>query len=88
LDPAQSEGYWFDQTGQLLKAYFRGLEDHPSNAEAYGGVQVARQIRLLKEGKLGMLVTVKEIDLPATTAEKVFKLKGHEWQRAFTAEVR
>jgi hypothetical protein len=42
LDPAQSQGFWFDQTGQLIKTYFKGFETRPSDAEAYAGVQVAR----------------------------------------------
>jgi hypothetical protein len=44
---------------------------------------------VLKDGKLGMRFFVKEIGLPADPAvSKNFTLKGHEWQRAFTAEVR
>jgi hypothetical protein len=51
-------------------------------------VQVARQIDLVKDGKLAMRVTVKEVVPANPAAAKTFKMKGHEWQRAFTAEVR
>lgn len=88
LDPAQSNGYWFDPSGQLIKSYFKGLEIRPSDTETYGGVQVARQIDLVKDGKLAMRVTVKEVVPADAAAAKTFKLKGHEWRRAFTAEVR
>jgi hypothetical protein len=51
-------------------------------------VQVARQIDVLKDGKVGMRIAVSEIGRADSAAAKDFKLKGHEWQRAFTAEVR
>jgi hypothetical protein len=43
---------------------------------------------VLKDGKLGMRITIKEIAPSDSAAAKDFKLKGHEWQRAFTDEVR
>jgi hypothetical protein len=88
LDPAQSQGYWFNQTGLLVKTYFKGFEIRPSDAEAYDRVQVARKIDLVRDGKLAMRVTVKEIGPADPTVAKAFRLKGHEWQRAFTAEGR
>jgi hypothetical protein len=88
LDPGKSEGFWFDESGQLVKSYTQGVEVRPSAVEIYGGVQVARQIDVLKDGKLGMRISVKELGPADPAASKSFKLKGHEWQRAFTAEVR
>ena len=88
LEPGNSQGYWFDENGQLMKTYTAGLEILPSDVEAYGGVGVARSIDVLKEGHLGMRVVVKEIGPADAAAAKGFKLKGHEWQRAFTSEVR
>jgi hypothetical protein len=89
LEARKSQGYWFDESGQLVKSFTSGFEIRPSLVEAYGGVQVARRIDVLKDGKLGMRFFVKEIGLPADPAvSKNFTLKGHEWQRAFTAEVR
>jgi len=88
LDPVQSQGYWFNPAGQLIKTYFKGFEILPSDMQPFDGVQVARQIDLMKDGKLAMRINVKEV-LPANSdALKNIKLKGHEWQRAFTAEER
>jgi len=80
--------YWFDESGRLVKSYTQGLEIDPSDVEAYGGVDVARRIDVVKDGKLAMRIVVKEIGPVDATAAKGFKLKGHEWQRAFTGEVR
>jgi hypothetical protein len=88
LDPVQSQGYWFNPAGQLLKTYFRGFEILPSDVESYDGVQVARQIDLIKDGKLAMRINVEEVGPAHPDALKNFKLKGHEWQHAFTAEER
>jgi len=72
----------------LIQTYLRGFEILPSNFESFDGVQVARQIDLVKEGKLAMRINVKDV-VPATPDTlKEFKLKGHEWQLAFTAEER
>jgi hypothetical protein len=88
LEPGKSQGYWFDENGYLLKSYTMGFEIKPLASETYDGVEVARRIDLLKEGKLGLRFTVKEIGPTDTASAKTFLLKGHEWQRAFTAEVR
>jgi hypothetical protein len=43
---------------------------------------------VLKDGHLAMKIRVTDV-VPATTeSPEIFKLKGHEWQRAFTDEVR
>ena len=88
LEPGKSQGYWFDESGRLLKSYTSGIEVRPLAMEAYGGIQVARRIDVVKDGKLGIQLLLKEIGPAEPAASKSFKLKGHEWQRAFTAEVR
>jgi hypothetical protein len=88
LEPGKSQGFWFDESGHLLKSYTSGFEVRPAVQQDYGGVQVARRIDVLKDGKLAMQAVVKEIGPADVTAAKSFKLKGHEWQRAFTAEER
>jgi len=88
LDPEQARGYWFDDTGRLVKTFFRGIETRRSAFENFGGVEVAQQIEVLHNGGLGMAVRVTDISavgiLPADTLE----LPGHEYTRAFTDEVR
>jgi hypothetical protein len=88
LEAGKSQGYWFDDSGQLVKSYTAGFEVRPSLVEAYSGVQVARRIDIVKDGKVGMRIVVKEIVPVHPAASKNFRLSGHEWQRAFTAEVR
>jgi hypothetical protein len=88
LEPGKSQGFWFDEAGHLVQCYTAGLDIRPSSQEDYENVQVARQIDVLKDGKLGMRITVKDIGPADPAVTRDFKLKGHEWQRAFTAEVR
>ena len=88
LEPGKSQGYWFDDTGHLVKSYTQGFEIRPVEQQDYNGVLVARRIDVLKDGKTAMRVVVKEIAPADPAAAKDFKLKGHEWQRAFTAEDR
>jgi hypothetical protein len=88
FDPVQSQGYWFEEDGKLTRCYLKGLDIWPVNVEPYEGVQVARRIDVLKDGKLAMRVSVSNIGPVDPAAAKNFKLKGHEWQRAFTAEER
>jgi hypothetical protein len=88
LDPRQSQVFWFDQSGHLIKCFTSGFEIRPSDAQVYNGVQVARRIDVLKGGQIGLRIDVKTIGPADPSAAKSFKLKGHEWQRAFTAEVR
>jgi outer membrane lipoprotein-sorting protein len=88
LEPGKSQGYWFDESGYLVKSYTAGYEIRPSAQEDYGGVQVPRRIDVLQDGKVGLRVIVNDIRPADPAATKSFKLKGHEWQRAFTAEVR
>jgi hypothetical protein len=88
LEPGKSQAYWFDESGQLVKSYTAGFEIQPLDVEVYGGVHVPRRIDVVRDGKLGLQLLVKEIGPADPAASKTFKLKGHEWQRAFTSEVR
>ncbi|HEY6375603.1 MAG TPA: hypothetical protein VIX90_08770 [Edaphobacter sp.] len=88
LEPGKSQGYWFDEGGQLVRTYTSGMEIRPLNQENYAGVQMARRIDVLKDGKLSMRFLVKDIQPVDRSVAKAFVLKGHEWQRAFTAETR
>lgn len=88
LEPGNSQGFWFDDAGHLVKTYTSGFELQLSRQEEYEGVQVTKQIDVLKDGKVGMRIVVNEIGPADPAAARDFKLKGHEWQRAFTSEVR
>jgi hypothetical protein len=88
LDPEHSRGYWFDESGRLLKTYGAGLETQRSDFQSFGDVQVAHEIRVLHDGALGMLIRVTQVTPAGVMPENTFKLSGHEWTRAFTDEVR
>jgi hypothetical protein len=88
LDPEQARGYWFDDNGLLLKTYFKGIETQRSEFQGFAGVQIAHRIEVFKDGKLGMRIHIMEVSPPGPTSAKTFEIKGHEWTRAFTAEVR
>jgi hypothetical protein len=88
LDPKNSQAFWFDESGAFIKTYTNGLDVLPSQVVAYDGVQVARQVDVVKNGKLALRVSIKSIAPASPDRSKNFKMKGHEWQRAFTAEER
>jgi hypothetical protein len=88
LDPEHARGYWFDESGNLLKAYFEGIETRRAEFEQFGGVYVARTIRVLHNSALGMLIKVTQVSAAGALPENAFELRGHEWKRAFTDEVR
>jgi hypothetical protein len=88
LDPEQARGYWFDESGKLVKTYFRGMEMQRLESADFGGVQVAHKIRVLHNGSLGMLIRVTEVSAAGPVSENTFELPGHEWKRVFTDEAR
>src|SRR5579859_1638397 len=88
LDPEQARGYWFNDAGLLIKTYFDGIETQRSEFEDFAGVKAARRIDVLKEGKLAMRIRITEVTPAGTIPAKTFEVKGHEWTRAFTGEVR
>lgn len=87
LEP-QSRGYWFDDTGLLRKTYFEGVETLRSDFEDFEGARIAHRIDVRKDGRLAMTISVTEISAAPTANANTFRLKGHEWERKFTDEVR
>lgn len=88
LDPEHARGYWFDDTGRLVKTYFMGIETQRSDFEDFGGVEIAHRIEVLHDGELGMLIRITQLSAAGTAPANTFELRGHEWTRAFTEEVR
>jgi len=87
-DPQQFNGYWFDDSGELVKSYGNGLEARRTAFAVSSGVDVARQVDVLFGGKLVMRIDVTGLGPAGTVDPSLFVLKGHEWVRQFTAEVR
>ena len=88
LDPEHARGYWFDENGNLLITYFLGIQTRRLEFADFKGAQVAHEIRVLRNGTLGMLIRVTEITSAGDLPESTFDLPGHQWKRAFTDEVR
>ena len=88
LDPDQARGYWFDDSGLLLKTYLSGLETDWSDFEEFSGLKIARQIDVRKDERLAMRIRIIDVAPATQPPADSFELRGHEWQRAFTAEER
>jgi len=88
LDPEQARGFWFDEAGQLLKTYFKGIETRRSDFADFNGARAPREIKVLRNGGTAMAIRVTEMNQAGTIPEDTFELPGHEWERAFTDEVR
>src|SRR5206468_6735613 len=48
----QSRGYWFDDSGLLLKAQIGAIEIRRSKFEDFDGIKIARRIDVLKDGRV------------------------------------
>jgi hypothetical protein len=88
LDPQHTRAYWFDDQDNLLKTYFSGLETLRSDFAEFDGARVAHTIRVLQNGSLGLVVHVTGIATAENIPDVTFEVPGHEWERAFTDEVR
>ncbi len=88
LDAAQVRGYWFDDSGLLVKTYFRGIETQRSEFEDFAGVKIARRIDVLKDEVLAMRIHVTDVTPAGSISPTTFEVPKHEWTRAFTDEVR
>ncbi len=88
LDPEQVRGYWFDDTGLLVKTHFKGIETRRSEVQDFAGAKIARRVDVLKDGALAMRINVTQVSPAGATPAKTFEIHGHEWTRAFTDEVR
>ena len=88
LDPEHARGFWFDPNGNLVKTFFNGLQTRRSDFADFERAKVAHRIDVLRDGVLAMRIQVTKISLAGVVPEKTFELKGHEWTRTFTSEVR
>ena len=87
-DPKQFEGYWFDGTGQLARTFLNSLQTRRLNFADFNGIQVARLVEVVLEGKVGMRIDVTALGPAGTVDPRIFVMKGQEWNREFTSEVR
>jgi hypothetical protein len=71
-----------------VKSFFVGLELRRSEFQNFGVVDIAHQINILRNGVLGMSIRLSQVSPLGTVPENIFELRGHEWTRSFTDEVR
>jgi hypothetical protein len=83
-----SEAFWFAADGHLLKSYSSGFDIVANDAEPFAGMQIARTILVGNAGRLAMRISVTQIAAPAQDVAKSIPIKGHDWQRSFTADQR
>ncbi|WP_158824323.1 hypothetical protein [Granulicella sp. S156] len=91
LDPKEVNAYWFDSGGHMLQAYVSKLAFSYAAPQVFQGVEVPRRIiGRSSAGGVAMRLDVDEVSpLGASTLPKdEFRLRGHEWKRQFTSEVR
>ncbi len=82
------EAYWVGDDGRLLKVRTQGVDVVFKNFEDFGGRPIARLILVRKGDKLVMRVKVTSVATPAGVDPAMFAVKGHEWTRQFTQELR
>ena len=88
LDPQHARGFWFDRKGDLIQTFFNGFQTQRSEFESFDEVNLAHRIDVTRDGALAMRIQVTNISAAGRVPDKAFELKGHEWERAFTSEVR
>ena len=88
LDAEHARGFWFEPNGNLVKTFFNGIETRRSDLQEFDGVKLARRIDVLKDGSLAMRIQITDITPAGAIPRKTFVVKGHEWTRSFTSEVR
>jgi len=87
-DAEHFRGYWFDDKGALVKSFANGLEVRRTQASEFDGLAVARNIEIYKGGRLAMHIAVTKLEPATAVDDSLFVLKGHDYKRQFTAEVR
>ncbi len=90
LEPGQARGFWFDGDGRLVRAVTQGVDLRRSDFEAFERVQVARTVLVRAAGGgVVMKISVGSVEALSTPpAKSAFVVKGSEWKRQFTDEVR
>jgi hypothetical protein len=87
-DSGDFEGYWFDDSGQLVKTYLNALQTRRSDFEDFNGVHVARRIEVILGGKVGMRIDVTALEPAGNVDSHIFTIKRHDWIREATSEAR
>jgi hypothetical protein len=88
LDPIRFRGYWFAETGQVVRTHARGLETRLMAFSDFDGGRVTRRVNVLADGKPVMRVQVTQLQRAGSVDPSMFILSGHELVRGSTDELR
>jgi hypothetical protein len=88
LDPVHFRGFWFAETGQVVKTYARGLETRLMAFSDFDGGRVTRRVNVLTDGKPVMRVQVTQLQRAGRVDSTMFVMPGHALVRALIDEVR
>lgn len=88
MEVGNSRAFWFDADGRLLQAITAGVQIERSYFISFDGTQVAQLINVLVKNEVGMRLRVSNLQMGSSVPIDEFSIKGHEYTRAFTDEVR
>jgi hypothetical protein len=90
LVPGKSQGFWFDASGNLLRAFTDGVEVYRSDFMPYESAQVAQTtVVSVTGGGVAMRIHVVSIArLTSRPPEWDFVVVGHDWRGQAGDEVR
>lgn len=88
MEEGNSRAFWFDADGRLLQAITSGVQIGRINFTSFDGSQVAQLIEVRVKNGLAMQLRVNSLQLGSGEPTDGFVIKGHEYTRAFTDEVR
>jgi Gram-negative bacterial TonB protein C-terminal len=88
LDPVHFRGFWFAETGQVVKTYARGLETRLMAFSDFDGGRVTRRVNVLTDGKPVMRVQVTQLQRAGRVDSTMFVMPGHALVWALIDEVR
>ena len=80
LVPGQSQGFWFDSSGRLLRAFTGGVDVLRSDFTNYNGAQIAQtSVVRVSSGGVAMRVNVSSVaQLTSSPPEWTFVIANHE----------
>jgi len=89
LVPGQSQGFWFDASGNLLRAFTDGVDVYRSDFMAYNSAQIAQNSVVRVNGGVAMRIHVASVSrLTSRPPEWEFVVANHEWHGQAGEEVR
>ena len=90
LVPGESQGFWFDSSGKLLRAFTGGVDVLRSDFMDYNGAQIAQtSVVRVSSGGVAMRVNISSVArLTSRPPEWTFVVANHESRRQAGDEIR